>query len=129
MLCAQLEFPNRLKNQELCYRNHICLSSVELTIDQNLRRLQQAIAMRVLMVVSDVSLQSLSVRTKRRQLLNRRSLVRGCNRYAKRHIILILILRRWKIIIVERSQFQSILKDSGVVRFLVRLNHNQRDRD
>lgn len=70
------------------------------------------------------------MRTERWQLLYvyRRSLMRRRDRYAYRHIALILILRRWKIIIVERSQFQSILKDSGVVRFLVRLHHNQRQR-
>lgn len=79
------------------------------------------------MIISDVTLQSLSMRPERWQLLNvyRWNLVRRRDWYSYRYIALILILRRWKIIIVERSQFQSILKDSGVVGFLVRLHHNQ----
>ena len=81
------------------------------------------------MIVSNISLQSFSVRTKRRQLLNinRRCLMRRCDRNAQRHII--LILRRWKtIIIVDYAKFQSILKDTVRI-FVFRLQHKIRDRD
>lgn len=126
MLFSRQEFPihshlqTTIENKWL--RHHRKKNFIKITINHHLRRLNHAVGnwwVLIVMIISDVSLQRLSMRAKWRQLLNVHwwLLMRRCYRNAQRHII-ILILRRWKtIIIVEWSQFQSILKD--IVRIFV----------